>query len=647
MQLFRKLADNVFFKIILGMVALSFVLFGISGFILGNPNSWVAKVGKTTIGINAFNKAMQGDREAILASSKSEEALKYLDSNQFKSDVLGRMVNRLMIETLHQEIGVEASRKLILEAVSKDLNFKNKDGKFDHEIFKKFLAKNGLNEERYISEIANDITATMILQTMSMAAPLNNKIILDTENYQQEKRVADVVLVSLKDVKETIKVSDEEAQKFFTENKNKYDLPEMRQVSYIHFSKKDFAQDFSVSDAEVMAEYEKNKDSFLKPEARNFYHVLFEKEEAANDFLQKLDTAAKVDKTKVQGEFQKLAKEIQGKDLKAITLSQVLKKDLIPELSDPTFKLALNEHSAPVKSPLGFHIFLLNEITPERPYPLAEIKTSIKQKLSESREEKITHAKISEIDDMLLTTNSLAEVAKKFNLRVTPAIKISQSGQNEKGEQANETKGFDGFAENTFALKQGQASKIFYAKNSEGYYALQIEAVEKAHSQEFAEVKAQVIADLTTQKKLTALQILAEKIGAEIQQNPTQVAQIATKHKVKIEKNSEFPRVFFLNLQGRQMAYPSKFLDQLFSLKINQATSVLPAGDQEFSIGVLREIKKPATTSSQFEQSKQKAAETFKTDILQEYNVFLLKRNPVKVNEKLLNGQEKQEEAQQ
>ena len=647
MQLFRKLAGNIFFKIILGMVALSFVLFGISGFILGSPNSWVAKVGKTTIGINAFNKALQGDREAILASSKSEEAMKYLDSNQFKSDVLGRMVNRLMIETLHQEMGVEASRTLILEAVSKDLTFKNKDGKFDRELFKKFLAKNGLNEERYINEIANDITATMILQTMSMAAPLNNKIILDAENFQQEKRLADVVLISLNDVKETVNVSDEEAQKFFTDNKNKYDVPEMRKVSYIHFSKKDFAKDFAVSEEEVAAEYEKNKDSFLKPEARSFYHILFEKEEAANDFLQKLDTAAKADKSKLKGEFQKLAKDIQGKDLKAITLSQVLKKDFILELSDPTFKLALNEHSAPIKSPLGFHVFLLTEVAPARPYPLAEVKNSVKQRMSAEREEKIIHAKISEIDDMLLTTNSLAEVAQKFNLTVTPAVKISQSGQNENGEPVNETKGFDSFAENTFALKQGQASKIFYAKNSEGFYALQVEEVTEAHSQEFAEIKAQVVADLTTQKKLGALEDLAQKIGDEIKQNPTQVVQIAAKHKVKIEKNSEFPRVFFLNLQGRQMAYPSKFLDELFSLKINQATSVLPAGDQEFSIGVLREIKKPATTSTQFEQAKQKAAEAFRTEVLQEYNAFLLKINPVQVNEKLLKSLEKQEEVQQ
>jgi peptidyl-prolyl cis-trans isomerase D len=98
MNLFRKLASNIFFKIILGFVALSFVLFGVSGFILGSPNSWVAKVGGTTIGYSQFSKALQADRDSILSVNRGEEAMKYLESDQFQSEVLGRLVNKAMIE---------------------------------------------------------------------------------------------------------------------------------------------------------------------------------------------------------------------------------------------------------------------------------------------------------------------------------------------------------------------------------------------------------------------------------------------------------------------------------------------------------------------------------------------------------------------
>jgi len=645
MQLFRKLAGNIFFKIILAFVALTFVLFGVSGFILGNPNSWVLKIGGTSIGHNAFNKAMQNDRSMILNSTKnSEDAMKYVESDQFKSDVLGRMVNKAMIEKLHKDMGTQASKQLILEGIAKDQNFR-KDGKFDHETFKKFLTQNGLNEERYVNEIANEITATMVIQTIALAAPMNDKFIMENDHFKQEKRLADVVTISLKNVGNVAAPSEQEIHKFFAENKQQYALPEMRKVSYIHFSRKDFAKEMQISEAEIAAEYEQNKAQFAKPESRSFYHVLFEDEKAAKSFLEKINNIAKADKSKLKPEFIQLAKEVQNKDLKAITINNIFAKDLIPELSQPLFKLNVDENSDVLKSPLGFHIFLLTDVKKSQPMSLAEVKGSIKKQLLEGREEKVVQAKISAIDDALLTTNSLTEVAKKFNLATpTNPVKIDHSGQNDKGAQVTEIAGLEGFSANSFALAKGQVSKIFYAKNSEGYYAIKVEDVELARERELSEVKAQVIANIAEQNKINALQKLVQTISAELKTNPQNAAQIAAKYKVKFEKNREFPRIFYINLQGRKMPYQNKFLDELFSLKIGEATSAIPAGAQEFAVGILREIKSQGKIdSNQFAQAKQEAAEAFKTEILQEFNKSLLAKYPVQVNEKLLGGSKEKE----
>lgn len=632
MQLFRKLAGNIFFKIILAFVALSFVLFGISGFLLGNPSSWVVKIGGTTIGQNAFNQALKNDREIILASNKSPEAMKYLESEQFKSAVLGRMVNHAMIEKLRDEFGVSASKNLILQAVAKDPNFKNKEGKFDHEVFKNFLAKNGLNEEKYINEISNEIVAAMIIQTIPMVAPTNLAQIAEMENFKQEKRVADVLTIAAKNVAAIAKPSDEEVVKFFEENKQKYAAPEMRKVSYLHFSKSNFASDFIVSDADVLAEYEKNKANYLKPESRVFYHILFDEEKAAEDFSQKLDAVAKSDKSKLQAEFAKLAKEAQKKDLKALKLTTT-KQDLIPELAEPTFKLVLDERSAILKSPLGFHIFLLTEIKKSQPIPFAELKVGIKQQLLQGREEKVLQAKISEIDDALLTSNSITEVAQKFNFKNVSSVEITQDG---KGAGASTVKDLENFSANAFAAQKGQTSKIFYAVKSSGFYALKVEEIAVAHDRKLEEVKSQVVADLTKERQSKALQELAKKIGDELKVNPSAAENLAKKYKLKFEKNHEFPRVIFVNFQGRQMPYQNKFMEELFELKIGQTTSALPGNDQEFVVGILRQVKKSTMASLQFEPARKQAEEAFKNEILQEFNNYLLTKNPVKVNDKLL-----------
>ncbi len=628
MQLFRNLAHNVFFKIILAFVALSFVLFGISGFLLGNPNSWVIKIGKTTIGQNSFNQALKADREIIMSSNQSPEALKYLESDQFKSAVLGRIVNRVMIEKLQDEFGVEASKKLIMQEIAKDPNFKNKDGKFDHEVFKKFLAKNGFNEEKYINAIANEITGAMVLQTIPLIAPVNKEQVVEIENFKQEKRLADVLTISSKNIGSVAKPSDEELEKFFAENKSKYSAPELRKISFLQFSKNDFAKSLAISDAEIQAEYEKNKQNYLLPESRVFYHVVFEEESKANEFIKKLKES---DKAKIQDEFSKLAKEFLKKDSKEIKLT-LTEKDLIPELAS-AFKLTKNNFSEILKSPLGFHVFLLNEIREPKPMSFAELKGGIKEKMLQNREEKVLQAKITEIDDQILASNSLEEVAKKFNLKYSSAITIDQMGKNMKGEEISAIKNLENFAQNAFAAKQGQASKIFYALKSSGFYALKVEQIEAAHDQKLENVKSQVIADLNKKNSVLALEKLAKKIGEEVKANPKSLAEIAKKYQLKLEKNREFPRVLYANFQGRQVPYKNKFIEELFAIKKGEATSVQESG-QEFVIGVVREIKK--SSSASFSSLKQQAEEDFKTELMQEFNDYLLRKNPVKVNDKIL-----------
>lgn len=641
MQLFRKLAGNIFFKIILAFIALSFVLFGVSGFILEGGSGWVAKIGGKTISLSDFNKEMQKTREMILQANKSEEAIKYLDSDQFKSDVLGRMVNGIIVSKLRDDFGVEGSKKLILEVVAKDKNFKGEDGKFDRKLFQSFLAKNGLDEEKYVNLIQNDVVATMIIQTMSLASPINESMIVANEEFKQEKRLADVLKITEKNVGK-VAVPDEEAlNKFFEANKKAYATPELRKVSYFRFSKRDFAQDLKITDEEIAAEYEKNKDKFQKPESRDLYHVLFEKEESAKEFITKLDADAGADKSKLGTTFLKLAKELQKKDQKNVTLKGVTQKDLIPDIANPVFKMAVGDHSAALKSPLGFHVFLLNNITKSEPIPFAEAKVKIKATLLEGREDKIMQGKISEIDDAILASNSLDEVAKKFGLSANlNSLEINQAGQNSNGTPSSAIKSLDDFVERSFALKKDEASKLFFSKTSGEYYALRVEEITPMREKTLEEIRPQVLADVTKFNESEAVKKLAKEIVLELKANPQNAAAVIAKYKLAVEKNKAFSRFSYINYQGHQIPYSDKMATAVFAVKIGEATEEVQTGNQEFVVGILHSIQKANIDATQIERAKAEAVEGFRNEVLQGYNAFVMKQYPVKVNEKILGKKE-------
>ena len=82
---------------------------------------------------------------------------------------------RTRLDKLRNHYGVDASKNLILEAVAKDPQF-NKNGKFDRDAFRQFLAQNGFDEDRYVRAVQDEIVGTMIITSVSAASPVDNKL---------------------------------------------------------------------------------------------------------------------------------------------------------------------------------------------------------------------------------------------------------------------------------------------------------------------------------------------------------------------------------------------------------------------------------------------------------------------------------------
>jgi hypothetical protein len=136
------------------------------------------------------------------------------------------------------------------------------------------------------------------------------------------------------------------------------------------------------------------------------------------------------------------------------------------------------------------------------------------------------------------------------------------------------------------------------------------------------------------------LRELAKKIADEIKENPSSAAQVAAKHKVRFDQAREYPRIIYLDFQGQQIPYQDQFVKDLFSLKVGEATSVGAQADDQFVIGILRQIKKSNIDGVRIEQAKVRASEEFRNEIMSEYNAYLMSRFPVKTNDKVFGKKE-------
>jgi peptidyl-prolyl cis-trans isomerase D len=633
--LFRRLAKNIFFKIVLSIVGLSFVLFGISDFITGMPNSWVLKIDNEKFSVNSFEKAVELDRKVIRSVKGSNPEIEnYLNSEKFKSDVANRLVRKVLIQKISNEIGAFGSKKLILKTVAEDANFQDKDGKFDHAKFSNFLKNNGLDEERYIQEVSNEVSAEMIVQSFSMASPVNIKNALEVEEFNQEKRLTDVIKITKDNVRGITAPNDEEITKFYEEKKSIYKSKEFRKVAYFEVDPKTFENAVKVEEVDAKKYYDDNPTLFLVEENKDFYHMLFEKKEQAQEFYQKITSTLDPTKSNIKEQFVKISKDLHKKTLKDIALERVTKNALPAEISNAISGLKINELSTVIESKLGFHVFLFHNLNEKKQIAFDEVKSKIMEKLIAEKKEKSTQESIAKINDSLMIAKSLKEVADKFNLIITTSSLINDEGKNANNVEALETKALADFTKNSFTLKKGQPSKIFSNEKNGKYYALQIEEIVESQIPNLAEIKSKIIADIIDQKKQSELGKLAQQIQKEVAENPAKILSIAGKYGLATERSKIFPRIFYIDLGSSKMPYKNPFLEEIFAIKVGESTKAISSSPEEYLIAFVREIKKAKLGAEETIQAKKKAVDMFANDIMFEYNEYLQKKYPIELNQK-------------
>ena len=622
MQLFRKLADNFFFKIILAFVILTFVLFGVSGFLLGGNDNYVAKIGDKTISYKDFIEASRDDAKIIRSSTNSKEAAKYLESQSFKRDVLGRLISKKVSEILADEYGFIANQELILRKIVSDKEFQGDDGSFDANKFNNFLKEHSLNEQKYIDIIAHEIISAGVIQSFTVVAPANKSAILELANLDKEQRQVSVVEIKKNRIGRIARPKNADLESFYEENKDNYRNKEIRNVEILSFSKKDLETDFAPSEDEIKAKYEENKSNFTSPEVREFLHIVFDKKEDGQAFL---DALNKQKGKKLARNFTKLAKKKLNKNLTNIKLSNITKKGLLPSIADDVFALKSGELSALLKSELGYHLFLTTKIVEAKALSYQKARKTIITDLSESKRKTIIDDKLSQINDIILESNSLTKVVKDLKLKnkiITASF--DDEGNDKNGKKVRKISKFNTLIENSFALGKDKISKIYYTKDYQGFYIFKLSNITESSYKKFAQVKRTVRKDYLAKKRNEKLIALADKVAKEITESPKKASKIARKNRATYRYKK------FIKASDENAITAS-----VFAMKIGESSQPILTKNGNYQIAILRKIIPGQASSKEFEAKKIELIRQLRKEILQKYDAAISKKYPVSINDKI------------
>lgn len=630
MNRYKKLLGNIFFKVAIVFLLVSFVFLGVSSFLFGDISNWVAKVGGEKISYNKFQRALEIDRESIIAANKnSKEAENYVNSERFRVEVLNRLVSQKIMEKLRDQFKVDGDRKIILKAIAKDKNF-YKDGKFNHELFNYFLAQNGLDEKRYLRAIQDEVMSGMIINSISSAIIVDEELARKVAEVNEERRVVDIAYVNIQSIK-TTKPTNQELKAFYEENKSNFTESEKRKVLYFTIPLKNIVKQVEVLDQEISSYYEKNKSDYQLPETRDFMHVLFKKKDLAEKFLKELNLS---NLKSIDLKFSEISKSNDIKNQNNIYLKNIKKSDLLSDVSDQAFSAEINSASPIIESDLGFHIFFVKKISKNNFIEIAKVKNDIKQIILKSKSDKEIQAEIARIDAKLISKNSLDDIAKDKNLTVK-SIYIDNRSIDYSVSKNSEINSLEDFTKNAFLANENQASKLYFSANNNQFYALIVKKIDPKKLKEFEDVRIEVENLYNEDKKNKELKIMANKIADEMKSSPQDFYKIVTKYNLKLEKEKILPRYFVTEIKGRRMPYADQFLEEVFVVNIGKVTAAFK-DNSSYKIALLKQINHQQISQDKINLYKKEFANLYRNEILEELNKFMQTKYPIKINEKFL-----------
>lgn len=374
----RTAANSVVLKVIFGIIIVSFILTGVSGYLIGGGNNYAAKVNGQEISRGQFENAVASERNRMqqqMGDQFSELAANENYIKTMRQQVLSRLVDEALLDQYAKELGLGISDEQVRKAIFATPAFQS-EGKFDNTRYNALVNQMGMTADQYAQALRNQLTTNQLISAVA-----GTDFMLPGETDQlaalvSQQRLVREATIDVNALAAKQQVSDQEVASYYEQNKGQFVAPEQFRVTYIKLDAASMPS--SASEEDVQAYYDQHKDEFTQPE-RKRYSIIQTKTEA--------DAKAILDELNNGGDFAAIAKE---KSTDVISkrnggdMGWLEDAATVPELKDAGLK-EKGQLSGVIKSSVGFLIARLDDIQPEQVKPLTDVHAQIADKVKQEK----------------------------------------------------------------------------------------------------------------------------------------------------------------------------------------------------------------------------------------------------------------------
>ncbi|WP_319379563.1 SurA N-terminal domain-containing protein [Thiomicrorhabdus sp.] len=401
LQAIRDHAQGWIAWVIVGLIILTFALFGIDQYARGDKTTTVAEVNGE--GVTATDFLTLYNREKMRLQKQFGDMYESIvKDEELRSQVLNALIESKLISQWNQEHNLLISDQQLAATIQSAQVFQDK-GEFSQKLYEEILARNGLNVARFEYEQREFLAENQFRSLTLSSAFSTNSETEQLAQLQGQQRQINYLRIDQRPFLEKVTVDEAEIAAEYEKSKSDWLEPEKVQMQYVELSQAQLAQDIEVNDALLKAFYQDNQSLFTLPEKRHAKHILVrmdadtpEAEEKAKRTLAEIE-----DKLKKGESFEELAKiysQDPGSASSGGDLGEFEQGMMVPAFDQAVFSMQSGEISKPVKTEFGYHLIKLESIVSKTLPEFAEIKEDVEKQYKKQQAEKQYFDKLEQLN---------------------------------------------------------------------------------------------------------------------------------------------------------------------------------------------------------------------------------------------------------
>ncbi|MDJ0929663.1 peptidylprolyl isomerase [Breoghania sp.] len=527
----HKHAGDFVAKVFIALLVLSFGIWGIADIFRGFRQDTLAKVDDAEISTRAFQTAysreVQNFSQRIGQSLSRQQAI----NMGLPGQVLGSLVAEAAFDHVAMSLKVGISDDALVKQIHNNPAFQDPDGRFDRRQLAQVLYSNQLSEDQYVKQARKLAKRRQVAEAITGEMHPPETLLEAAHRFRFEERTVNYVTLTKDSIPPVADPSDKEIEAYFKDHTTDYRAPEYRKLEILPVIPANIARPEDVNDEDARAEYDAAPNRFGTTEQRHILQITYTDPAKA---------AADEAKLKSGTSFEDLIKE-KGLSESDVDLRLITKDKLVdPKVADAAFSLGENAVSDVIDGQFGLRIVKVTEIKPAANKPLEEVKDVLKKEIATRKAEDEVLSMHDEIEDARAGGATLAEIAKRFSLKLETIDAIARDGTAPNGDKVTLPDAPNNLLSEAFSSEIDDEAPPVQV-GGRGYLWYDVADIMPSHERKLEEVREKIASDWKDAQVQQRLAARADEMAKKLRAG-TDFTDLAEASEMELQTSEPFSR---------------------------------------------------------------------------------------------------------